>query len=260
MFSRLLREIGYRWYAFRQRREKPFDGPHYFIDAGYIAIGKSYAKHQEQAQSFNLRESIADMQELRAAHTLLLGVIASILEKHDGKKIQINNESISRKFVITAALVQGVLLCEQSILRGQYVQASALIRQEFEALSALSEIRQGNRRDGITPNARYAPWKGSRHYGELSSLAHLSDHKILDTLIGYNTSWGDFASTVPQYQKINGARLYATHIAHVLALVDELISFYGEIYGYASKQREKDVIDNAYSILVKHGIFKRPQA
>ncbi len=259
MFGRLLEEIKYRWYALHQHRERPFDGPHYFIDAAYIAIGKNYTKHQEQAQSFNLRESLADMQELHAAHTLLLGVIGSILEEHSGQKIPTSNESTSRRFVITAALIQGLSLCEQSILKGQYVQAGALIRQEFEAISALSEIRQGKRKDGITPNARYAPWKGSRHYGELNGLAHLSDHRILDTLIGYNTSWGDFASTVPQYQKINGARLYAAHTTHVLALIDELLSFYGEIYGYVSDNREKDVVDNAFSILVKHGMFKKPQ-
>ncbi|HUN54913.1 MAG TPA: hypothetical protein VMU29_07140 [Smithella sp.] len=239
-------------------REKPFKEPHYFIDSGYIAIGKNYATHQQQAQSHNLQESSVDMQELQAAHTLLLGVIGAILEEHDGKKIPASEEAISRKFVITAVLIQGILLCEQTILCGLYVQAGALIRQEFDALAALSEIRQGKRKDGITPNAKNAPWKGKRHYGELSSLTHLSDHKILDTLIGYNTSWGDFASTVPQYQKINGTRLYATHIAYVLALVEELLGFYGEIYDYASDQREKDVIDNAYSILIKYGIFKEP--
>ena len=258
MFYRLLREIGYRWYAFRQRREKPFEGPHYFIDASYIALGENYTKHQEQAQSFNLRESFADMQELRAAHTLLLGVVASILEEHADQKTTVSDETITRKFTITAALIQGLLPCERCILTGQYIQAGALIRQEFEAICALSEIRQGKRKDGITPNAKYAPWKGSRHYGELSRLAHLSDHKILDTFIGrYDSFWG--ASTVPQYQKINGARLYAAHTVNVLALTDELLSFYGDIYGYVSDKREKDVIDNAFSILVEHGMFKKPQ-
>lgn len=141
-------------------------------------------------------------------------------------------------------------------MQGEYLQAGALVRQEYEALVVLSEIRCGKRKDGVTPNAKYAPWKGSRHYSELSAFAHLSDHKILDTLIGYNTSWGSFSSTVPQYQKINGSRMYARHTAYLLGLVEEIRALYEEMYGYKCSQREIDVIDNSFSILTKHGVFK----
>ncbi|HQT82639.1 MAG TPA: hypothetical protein PLW99_00630, partial [Candidatus Paceibacterota bacterium] len=121
------------------------------------------------------------------------------------------------------------------------------------------EIRAKQRKDGIAPNAKYFPWKGNKHYGMLSAFAHLSDQRILDTLIGYNTSWGDFASTVPQYQKINGSTMYALHTMLVLGLVDELRTLYDDMYGYKCSQREVDAVDNVFSILVKHGIFKTPK-
>lgn len=258
MFARFLRGLWYLLYRLRHPRKSIADEPHYFIDAGYIAISRNYEKNHSQSRSFNERESLTNMRELKFAHSLLLGVVASVLEENNGKKVPISNEQISRKFVLTAAFVQGIFLCEKAILQGQYLQAGALIRQEYEALTALNEIQKGLRKDGVTPNAKYAKWKGSSHYGELSSFAHLSDHKILDTLVGYNTSWGDFASTVPQYQNVNATRMYTRHTAYVLGLVEELQTLYAEMYGYKCSQRERDVIDNAFSILVKYGAFKIP--
>lgn len=258
MLGRLLRELRYLWYSWQQTRDDPSRRDHYFIDAGYIAIGKNYTKNSEHARSINRRESLADMRELVCAHTLLLGIIAGMLEEYSGRRVPIEDESTSRKFVLTAAFIQGISLCEQSILQSMYLQAGALIRQEYETLGLLSEIRNGTRRDGKQANAKYAPWKGSRHYRELSALAHLSDHRILDSLIGYNTSWGDYASAIPQYQKISAARLFSFHTSMVLGLVEELSDLYEKMYGYKSTQREIEVRDNAFSILVKHGVFKVP--
>lgn len=249
---RFLRKLQDRFDRWRHRRTNDVHAPHHFIDEMYIAIGRNYEKHHNQARSFNERDSLADMQELNLAHTLLLGVIASMLEENNGKKAPASNEAVSRRFVITAAFVQGIYLCGKAILQGQYVQAGALMRQEFDALSALSELREGKRKDVVTPNAQYAPWKGARHYGELSALTHLSDHRVLDPLIGYDTSWGDFASTVPQYRMVVGLRMYARHTAYVLGLVEELRALYGEIFGYQCDQREIDAIDNAFSILVQY--------
>jgi len=240
------------------KSKKSIKEPHYFIDGGYISLGRNYEKNHKQSCYFNERESCIDMRELNLAHTLLIGVLASLLEKHNGKKVPISDEKISRKFVITAAFIQGVFLCERAILQGEYLQAGTLLRQEYEALVLLSEIRENKRKDGIPANARYAPWKGSRFYGELCSIAHLSDHRILNSLVGYNTSWSSYAATVPQYQKINGSKLYAWHTAYLFGLLEELHAFYEELYGYKCNQREADAINNALSILVKHKVFKTP--
>lgn len=242
---------------------RKFSGePHYFIDSGYLARGKDFKKNHLQARSFNERDSQFDMFWLVFAHELLLGVMASLLEANNGNIVpdgdNKHNEDNRRRFVITAAMVQGIFVCEKAILQGEYMQAGNLVRQEYEALALLSEIRAGKRKDGMQANAKYAPWKGSRHYGELSSFAHLSDHRILDTMIGYNTRWGDFASTVPQYQKENGSRLYARHIAYILGLLEELQALYGEMFEYKCDKREEKVIDTVFSILVQEGIFKTP--
>ena len=239
----------------RVNREK---AQHYFIDSGYVAIGRNYAKNCERARILNCRDSLVDMREFNHAHTLLLGVIGGMLEVNSGKRVPIENEVVSRRFVLTAAFIQGISLCEQSILQGQYLQAGNLLRQENEILGLLAEVKNGKRQDGMVVNAKNFPWKGHKHYGELSALAHLSDHKILDSLVGYRTAWGDFASTVPQYQKENAGRLYGFHVSMVLGLVQELQDLYSEIYDYKPDSRENNVIDVASSILVQCKIFNPP--
>lgn len=222
-------------------------------------MGENYARNCEHARMLNRRDGLSDMHELLHAHTLLVGVIGSMLEQHNGRRVPVKDEGISRKFVLTAAFVQGISLCKQSILQGLYLQAGNLIRQEYETLALLNEIKAGKRKDDKVANAKYAPGKGSKHYGQLSAYAHLSKHQILDSIIGYNTAWGDFASTTPRYQKENAERLFSFHTSMVFGLVEELQTLYAEMYGYKSDERESSVVDVVFSILVKYKIFKRPQ-
>src|SRR3989344_6049603 len=258
MLKRLLAKFHVLVHNLRGPSDNHPEGDHYFIDSGYITTGRNYEKHSENARQLNRKDGLVHMRELIHAHTLLLGVIGKMLKVNANKPALIMNEVISRRFVLTAAFIQGISLCEQSILQGLYLQAGNLIRQEYETLGLLAETKAGKRKDGKVGNAKHVPRNGDKLYGMLSSFAHLSDHKILDSIIGYNTTWGDFASTVPQYQKENAARLYSFHTTEVLGIVEELQNLYGEIYGYKPDDRESEVVDVAYSVLVKHGVFKIP--
>ncbi|KXW57461.1 hypothetical protein FEMY_20240 [Ferrovum myxofaciens] len=229
---------------------------HYFIDAGYIAIGNNFAKNCDSARALNHQDAIADLQKLAQAHTLLMGLIGGILENNDGRTVHNEDDTTKRRFVLTAAFVQGITLCEQSILQSLYLQAGNLLRQEFETLGLLSEVKKGIRKDGKVAHAQNAPWNSRKLYGELSSLAHMSDHKLLESIIGYQTSWGDFASTIPQYKKETATRLYGFHVSMVMGLVDELHSLYWDMFGYVIGERENEVLNVVYSILVKQGLFK----
>lgn len=199
------------------------------------------------------------MRELVDAHALLLGVIGSMLEEHNGKPVPVADESVARKFVLTAAFIQGITLCEKSILDGLYLQAGSLIRQEYETLILLNEIKAGTRRDGKVGNAKHAFWKGNKHYGELSALAHLSNHQILESIIGYNTTWGDFASTTPSYQRENALRLYGFHTSMLLGLVEELKDLYTKMYNFTLSDRESKILDIVASVLIQAKVFKTPK-
>src|SRR3954469_23667913 len=45
------------------------------------------------------------------------------------------DEKTRRRFVLTAAFVQGIPLCQQAVLSALYLQAGNLLRQEFECLA-----------------------------------------------------------------------------------------------------------------------------
>lgn len=184
-------------------------GRHYFLDSGYISLGRIYERRCEHARMFNRRDSVKDIPgELIHAHTLLMGVIASILEVNSNKQVPTTGEETQRKFVLLMSFIQGISLCEQSILQGLYLQAGSLVRQEYETLILLNEVQKGRRRDGKSPNPANFPWDNRGLYPLLSALTHLSNHYLLEAIVGYNTTWGDYASALPQYRK-NKIRTYA---------------------------------------------------
>ena len=224
---------------------------HWFIDSGYVGIGDHYQIHSQKAVDINTSQSVQEFRFLNFAHRLLLGLIGSMLEIHQGRPVA-GDEKTRRRFVLTAAFVQGIPLCQQAVLSALYLQAGNLLRQEFECLALLREIESGKRKDGKQVHAKHAHWNGSRHYGELSALAHLSDHKILESAIQYNTTWGDFSSMIPQYQRDNTKRLYGFHIAMVLDLVFGLRDLYSDMFGFQFDKREQDVLSTVIGILTEN--------
>ena len=224
---------------------------HWFIDSGYVGIGDDYQIHSQKAVDINKSQSIQEFNFLNFAHRLLLGLIGSMLEIHQNRPVA-GDDKTRRRFVLTAAFVQGIPLCQQAVLSAMYLQAGNLIRQEFECLALLREIERGTRKDGKQVNAKHAPWNGSSHYGELSSLAHLSDHKILESIIQYNTSWGDFSSMIPLYQRENIKRLYGFHISMVLDLVFELRDLYSDMFGFQFDEREESVLSTVIGIVMEN--------
>jgi len=229
---------------------------HWFIDSRYIGIGEEYNDHSKKARSINSQQSIDELKFLNYAHTLLMGLIGSMLEVNQNRPVT-GNEKLKRRFLLTAAFIQGITLCEESILNSLYLQAGNLIRQEYECLGLLREIEKGKRQDGKQVNAKHAPWNGSRYYGELSTLAHISDHNILESIIQYNTSWGDFSSTVPQYNLKTTKRLYGFHVAMILDLVIEMRGLYQEMYNFQFSNAEADVLNNVIGILMENEVLRQ---
>lgn len=231
---------------------------HWFVDSRYVGIGKEYDQHSEKAKDVNAQQSIIENKYLNFAHTLLLGLIGRMAEVHQNRAIA-GDVKAKRRFVLTAAFIQGISICQKAILSSQYLQAGNLLRQEYECLCLLREIEKGKRQDGKQTNAKHAPWNGSRHYGELSALAHLSDHKILESIIQYNTSWGDFSSLIPQYKKEDTKRLYGFHVAMFLDLVFELRDLYSEMYGFQFDNSDQEVLNSVIGILMDNETLRDKQ-
>lgn len=248
------------FYRFRRRRNIPPPvGRHYFIDSSYIAIGRMYERRSDHARWLNQQDSIRDIPaELIYAHDSLLGVVAATLEENSGKQVPSENEEIRRKFVLLMSFIQGISLCEQSILQGLYLQAGSLVRQEYETLILLNEVQKGRRRDGKSPNTTNFPWDSRGLYPLLSALTHLSNHYLLEAIVGYNTTWGDYASALPQYRKNKTIELYGLHIGLLLGAVENLALFYIKTFDYKPEHREQEVLKAVTGILMKHRFFTTP--
>ena len=246
--------------ALSRRKEVPLKGEkHYFIDGGYVAIGRHYEIRCKNDRSLNKKDSLKDIPgELVYAHILLVGVIASILEESGEKTLPFENETFRRKFVLIAAFIQGISLCEQSILQGQYLQAASLIRQEYETIILLVEVEKGRRKDGKNANPQNAPWNGYRLNIPLCNLAHLSQHKLLEKIIGYNGTWGSYSSALPQYQKDSAIDFYETHLGLLLNLTQIFYHLCCEIRDDALDERRRDVLETVTGTLMKYKIITMP--
>lgn len=261
--TRRFKTLWCRWKAYRLSKRHdipPPTGRHYFLDSAYIALGRNLEKHCKHAQRLNEHDSHHDIPgELIYAHDLLLGIIASILEANAGQPIPTTDENVRRRFVLSAAFIQGILLCVQSITRGLYIQAGSLIRQEYEVVILLHEILEKKRKDGKKANPVNSPWGHGKELNPiLCDLAHLSRHHLLEKIVGYNTTWGDYASFLPQYRKDKTAEFYGLHTGLVLNLVRNLILLYSQIAGYKPDTRELDVLKTVSGILMKHQVMAIP--
>ena len=75
------------------------------------------------------------------------------------------------------------------ITEGQYIQkACPAIRQDYEFLTRVLELREGTAKTGDRPNIRNAPEGSQRFYGQLSKIVHAVHPAIL---LNFLQNWED---------------------------------------------------------------------
>ena len=226
----------------------------HFIDSAYIRIAGEFVKLCEEARQANSANAYKGLGILVHAHNLVFGVIAAELERHAKQGAEVD-ESAKRRLFLTAAFIQGISLCEQTIAEGLYGQAGALLRQEIECLAAIKENTKKKRKDGRTPNVVMSPWKMGKKYGELSDIAHLSNHDILEALYVYSNEWGRGAGIVPQYVLETTKFFYGAHVAALLAVASDIDQLYQDIYKTSFGDREYEAMWVAHDILCSEGVL-----
>ncbi len=116
--------------------------------------------------------------DLYPAREYCLAAIGSVLARPDKAVQESEVAQKVRRTTIHSAVTQGIYAIDCCLSAGLYAQASALIRQEFEAVDGLRGIRQGKQKDKTTSQIKALRHLG-RVYSQLTGLAHLSDHQIL---------------------------------------------------------------------------------
>lgn len=79
-----------------------------------------------------------------------------------------------------AIFYQGERLTEKAISEGQYIKASALVKQELEILARISEIKEGQEKEGKTPQISYLSKDLRKQYGDINDIAHMAKIGYLD--------------------------------------------------------------------------------
>lgn len=194
--------------------------------------------------------------KLLDANLLVTGVIASALLRVNGELSPLQKTSLERGALV-AGFVTGVGFCEKAISEGYYLQASTLLRQELETIAALEEIKQGVRRDGITPNIKCLPWLLPRLYGDLSAAAHVAKHRILISVAQHKEGFPGLPDgTVvwrmkPGFDNELSRRFYALHIMLMIQFAVHLNDYQEELHRSGLTDEEVTCLNLAINLLIE---------
>lgn len=181
---------------------------------------------------------------------LILATLIQLI-KCKSKVIGNSNSRTSEKIILVTSFVQGSQISRELILSGQYIKASAALKQDFEIMTRLKGIDCKINKYGVQPNASNAP-EGLRFiYGQANNIAHISKQDILKFYVGIETNQGFGCTPIPQI-KLHQSSSFLLYLAAIaFEILHEAIALHRELYG----------IDSCYKtarIHHKHlkGIFK----
>jgi hypothetical protein len=169
--------------------------------------------------------------ELLDARLTLLAVAARLLRAKNGVAGDTDADR-SHRILLVLAFFQGVYPTEATISEAQYIKAAALLKQDYEILARIREIRAGQAKIGQTPQVKHAPEGSQRFYGQLNGVAHPSNPQYIEQLLECNAR-GDAVgpSFVPRYNRETANNLYELHVWLILEITRELLLLFVEFYG-----------------------------
>lgn len=186
-------------------------------------VGAGYAAREKAKNGYK--------QELLDARLMLLAVAGKLLRAKNGVPGATDADR-SHRVLLILAFFQGVHPTECAISEAQYIKAAALLKQDYESLVRVREVKAGKAKIGQTPQVKHAPDGSQRFYGQLNAVAHPSDPAAIEQLLELNqkgTATGP--SFVPRYIETTANNLYELHVWLILEMTRELLLLFAEFYG-----------------------------
>jgi len=140
------------------------------------------------------------------------------------------NENLGEILRLIVIFWQGQFCTEQMISEGQYIKASAVIKQEIEIIARIAEIKQGVAKDGDTPNVKHAPSMLKLHYGDMNNIAHISKPAMLDALTSIDKGIFRGVSIQPIFHEGISKNLYEIHLIIFYNITLEAIELFQQLY------------------------------
>ncbi|MGZ5198774.1 MAG: hypothetical protein ACXWC4_03305 [Telluria sp.] len=162
---------------------------------------------------------------------ILLSIVQHLMkakERVPGK----TSEQISHVLILLMAFFQGTHITEGLVSEGQYIKAAAALKQDYEIIARISEVRAGTARPGQTPQVRHLADEVKAYYGELNKIAHPSNQEILvDLMRSLSEGESQGISHIPRYNGETAKGLYELHLWLILMAAKEYMLLFIEMYG-----------------------------
>lgn len=143
------------------------------------------------------------------------------------------SENEKERILLLVSFVQGVGHVESLITEGQYIKACPAIRQDYEFLTRVLELREGTAKTGDRPNIRNAPEGSQRFYGQLSKIVHPVHPAIL---LNFLQNWEDESNSIvvthlPHFVRPLASHLYKIHVWLTFEFTREAVLLYADMCG-----------------------------
>lgn len=205
----------------------------------------------ESAEKINYKKSKEVLGDLLDAHCLAVATMQKIITSHILEPGN-TSEKISEELLQISIFYQGVSECEKVIRNGQYNMAAALVRQEYEIICNLNEIKGKNRKPGKAPNAKSGLENFGKQYSNLSKLTHVVSENEWDYI--YKKAEKYYPDTIkpvtltPVVDSDVCIDLYGKHVLFICTIILKISELFSEMYGV--EQLEEDDKNNL-SIITK---------
>jgi hypothetical protein len=168
------------------------------------------------------------------ARMQLVAVAWRLMEIRSGVPGRTSAE-IEERLALITAFYQGVPVIEILISEGQYIKTAAAIKQDYEIVVRLREVRANPDRDyGKTPQVRYAPENSKRIYGQLNDMAHITRHDLIREVLAKNERGEARGFDVfPRFVADTAIALYDVHLFTLFQVVREHFMLLSDMYGAA---------------------------
>lgn len=143
-----------------------------------------------------------------------------------------SEESTSKILYLLATYIQGFGITENLIYEGQYSKAASALKQEYEILTRIKELRENSAKEGKTPNVKFAPKGSQRIYGKLNDISHPSNSDIIfDLILKSFDGQINAVSPMPVFNEEYAINLYKSHLFIGYEILKEDLELIADFYG-----------------------------
>ncbi|MBN8609155.1 MAG: hypothetical protein J0L92_01120 [Deltaproteobacteria bacterium] len=169
-------------------------------------------------------------QPLQIARIGALSGLVHLISAPPPIKVQ-RSASIGQRLLLIGGFAQGVAVTERLISEGQYLKATAALKQDYEFVAALGTTVRGTSKRGKPPHAKGVPSGASWIYGKLNEIAHPSKMEVLAAVLETWDAGGVRGlSPVPEFKRDTAVALYEVHVFLLLAVLVATINLFRETH------------------------------